>query len=691
MFDNILKYAIVVFVLSLGVTWRSAAAVPYNIDSAKRELNNPELTKENRFKILGNLSVQYYYNMKSDSGIYFAELLIKEGKADGSALDEGLGYMFKAFNLELNGNEVDILGSYTNGLMLFELADDHKNYVKCAQNLAIYLTGLGRYEESNNYLFKSLKRAEFLQNDTLSSAVNNSIGVNFLYTSAYDLSLRYFLDAKKQASSVNYQNVVRTSLSNIAIIHSRLQEYEQAYRVYLEYMKLPGVRNDTVMMANAYGQLGTIYDDLGKPDSAFWAFDKSMELAKKIHYTISIYRQLINKGDLLTSLNRLEEALTVIRLAEPYMSQFDDPDANGHFCLLKGTWNYEMAKISDTNRLLYLDSANLQFQRALKYAKPVGIMGICVTAHEMRSKIFTELGLYQLALEEYKLYTAYSDSVLNDEKIQEITRIRMNYDFEKKENELNELAATEKERKKWITIISAVLLTAAVAAWVIYKRRRDLEEKIKEARSKSDLMSSEMKALRAQMNPHFISNALNSISDYVRKNEVTLADSYLVKFSHLMRLVLENSEKSLVSIEKDMEALGYYIELEKLRLNGAFDFEILIDENVDQENTLIPPLILQPFVENSIWHGLSGLERKGNLIIHISQTNVLKIEVIDNGRGFPKEASENRKVRDSFGMKITVDRIQHLYLDQTEMASVSVEELYPGVKVVLDLPLEFAF
>lgn len=689
--DTIFKTTLIVVLLSIGTFNWAYGAIPYNLDSAKRELNNPDLTTENRLKLLGNLSVQYYYIQKPDSGIYFADILINEGRGHGKSLDEGLGYMFKAFNLELKGNNQSIVDCYKNGITLIEKSGDLKFYVKCAQNLAIYLTSLGLYEESNSYLFQALKRADILENDTLRSAVNNSVGINFLYTASFDLSLDYFLDAQKQAKRVNYQQVVRTSMSNIAIIHCRLKEFEQAYRVYREYLLLPDVKSDTAMLSNAYGQLGTIFDDLGKPDSAFWAYDKSIELAEKIGYTISIYRQLINKGDLLISLKRMEEAEAVIRLAQPYELEFEDPDVNGHFCLLKGTWNFEMANFISSNRIQYLDSANFFFQRALDYAKPRGILDVCVTAHEMRSKIFTELGLFQLALEEYKLFTAYSDSVLNDEKVQEITRIRMNYDFEKKENELQEIAAAERERKKWITIISAVLLAGAVAFWIVYKRRRDLEEKVNEQRNKAELMSSEMKALRAQMNPHFISNALNSISDYVRKNEVTLADGYLVKFSHLMRLVLENSEKSLVSIEKDMGALGYYIELEKLRLNGGFDFQILIDENVDQENTLIPPLILQPFVENSIWHGLSGLDRKGMLIIHISQSNVLKIEVKDNGRGFTKEELENQKHRNSFGMKITKDRIQHLYLDQTQTASVSMEELNPGVRVLLVLPLELAF
>ena len=107
------------------------------------------------------------------------------------------------------------------------------------------------------------------------------------------------------------------------------------------------------------------------------------------------------------------------------------------------------------------------------------------------------------------------------------------------------------------------------------------------------------------MNPHFIFNSLNSVNDYIDKNDTGTASGYITKFAKLMRMILENSEQKEVTLEDDLKALELYMQLEALRLKNKFTYEIKVDENIDCENTLVPPLILQPFVENSIWHGIA--------------------------------------------------------------------------------------
>ena len=108
-----------------------------------------------------------------------------------------------------------------------------------------------------------------------------------------------------------------------------------------------------------------------------------------------------------------------------------------------------------------------------------------------------------------------------------------------------------------------------------------------------------MKALRAQMNPHFIFNSLNSIGDYILSNDTKSANVYLTKFASVMRLILENSEQSDIALEDDLKALKLYMDVERLRLKNKFSYEINVDDNIDKDNMLVPPLILQPFVENS--------------------------------------------------------------------------------------------
>jgi LytS/YehU family sensor histidine kinase len=220
--------------------------------------------------------------------------------------------------------------------------------------------------------------------------------------------------------------------------------------------------------------------------------------------------------------------------------------------------------------------------------------------------------------------------------------------------------------------------------------------KQKEAELKAEISETEMKALRAQMNPHFIFNSLNSIGDYIIKNKTELADEYLTKFAKLMRLVLENSEKKEVPLADDLKALELYMQLESLRLNNKFTYEIKTDSEINQETTLIPPLILQPFVENSIWHGIAKKEGAGHIVIDIKKQNgMINCIVEDNGVGRKKD-SEIASLKDStgrrsLGMKLTKERIGIINKTKNVNATVSLTDLTPGTRVEVKLPFESGF
>ena len=212
---------------------------------------------------------------------------------------------------------------------------------------------------------------------------------------------------------------------------------------------------------------------------------------------------------------------------------------------------------------------------------------------------------------------------------------------------------------------SIILLLGGMISFLFYKRKRDAVTRQNEAELKAEISETEMKALRSQMNPHFIFNSLNSISDYISKNNTAIADEYLTKFAKLMRLVLENSEQKEVPLASDLNALELYMQLEALRMKNKFTYEIIVDETIDQENTLVPPLILQPFVENSIWHGIAKKEGPGKIIVLIKKEgSMINCIVEDNGIGRPEikdvTALKDSTGRRSLGMKITKERIDIL-------------------------------
>jgi len=189
------------------------------------------------------------------------------------------------------------------------------------------------------------------------------------------------------------------------------------------------------------------------------------------------------------------------------------------------------------------------------------------------------------------------------------------------------------------------------------------QEKIK-GKLKQKIKDVEMQTLRSQMNPHFLFNSLNSINSFIIQQKSKEASIYLTTFSRLMRNILDNSRQETISLEKELDTLRMYIELEMARLDHSFDYEINIDKNIDAEFLNIPPLIIQPFVENAIWHGLNNKKENGFIKIEIRQIleSVLNIRITDNGIG-RKASAELKKEQvkhKSYGIEITRARIELL-------------------------------
>ncbi len=212
------------------------------------------------------------------------------------------------------------------------------------------------------------------------------------------------------------------------------------------------------------------------------------------------------------------------------------------------------------------------------------------------------------------------------------------------------------------------LLCAILGAAIIYLINRYQVNQIrKEERIKTEfnkkLSEVEMEVLRSQMNPHFLFNALNSIKHFILANDKFVAAEYLTNFSRLVRQILNNSKSKTIRLEQELETLRLYIEMEKMRFENKFTYEIIVDENVDTFSRMIPPLILQPYVENAIWHGLMHKKDPGHLSIQIKEKDgSLKCVIEDDGIGRKKALeikSKSATKGKSFGMQITKSRIDH--------------------------------
>jgi LytS/YehU family sensor histidine kinase len=198
------------------------------------------------------------------------------------------------------------------------------------------------------------------------------------------------------------------------------------------------------------------------------------------------------------------------------------------------------------------------------------------------------------------------------------------------------------------------------------------------------------------MNPHFIFNSLNSINRFILQNNKVQASEYLTKFSRLIRMILNSSTNPTVTLAEDVEALQLYLELERLRFEEKFSFKVECDPDIDTDFLQVPPMLLQPFVENAIWHGLMNKEGEGHLWININQEDsTLICTITDDGIGRKKAAELQDKSgkHKSMGMKITECRIAMMQKMNEENKSIEVRDLVDaegsaaGTEVILKIPM----
>jgi LytS/YehU family sensor histidine kinase len=260
-----------------------------------------------------------------------------------------------------------------------------------------------------------------------------------------------------------------------------------------------------------------------------------------------------------------------------------------------------------------------------------------------------------------KIFKNVSDTLSADKQLRNIQAMEWQAADDRQRAEINLLAKEKIIHEKQRQILLIIIVSFALIAFLIllsidFKRKH---ERIDFEKKADDL---KMQALRAQMNPHFIFNSLNSINSFILNNNKEDASRYLTKFSRLMRLMLHHSQSSLITLQEELDALEIYIEMEKLRFNNHFEYSIYVPVEIDPSSYKVPPLIIQPFVENAIWHGLMHKKSKGSLMIEFFVLDEKDIfcRITDDGIG-RKNSSEKQqlpgKTYKSVGMQITKERI----------------------------------
>ena len=316
-------------------------------------------------------------------------------------------------------------------------------------------------------------------------------------------------------------------------------------------------------------------------------------------------------------------------------------------------------KVLNNVALAYEGQRN--FSQSFKYATQ--LLNVAQTAgarqyirngFELYWRLFDLQGKTDSAYKYHLLYTAMNDSLARDVQLRNMAVAEMKVEDIQQESEILLLGKETKiqEQQKQLLFLGLgglILISVVVFRYILLKRRTEINKRkqaenelqlqqVESEKTKAELQQQatelEMQALRAQMNPHFIFNSLNSINRFILQNNKAQASEYLTKFSKLVRMILQNSQASLITLESELESLELYLELEALRFDYRFGYKISVPKDMDVDVLKVPPLIIQPYAENAIWHGLMHKEEKGQLDIEVSQENdLLFFRIADNGIG----------------------------------------------------------
>jgi tetratricopeptide (TPR) repeat protein len=575
---------------------------------------------------------------------------------------------------------------YYESIAVFERLNDHRSLAYAYNSLATLLMNEKEYANCRKYYEKNL--AHCIKNQP-----------SYLPTAYLGMATYYYA-----------VNDVDSALIYYDAAEGAMHEYKDFARLYV-----------------VFSNKATIFQVKNNIDSANTYHRKTIELASHISKIGYLGRLYLNFASFQLKTQQLDSAIHSIEQAIEISTEEGDSENLKEAYRLKGQILFEKGDFKDAKAayeqsILYRDSIALE-EKKRELSRLIEEFESNKKQEEIH-RLENTRKIQQLELEKKNAIIAGN--------IQEAKRRQSEIDLLNKENEIKELRLKEQQQTLKQKMLEAATQEQALA---LSKQREDLQarEVTQQKNAKNVIIGgsvmliiflllvfnqyrisqhrknenerhqlqhqlSELKieALRAQMNPHFIFNALNSINRYIIRSDKETASDYLVKFSKLMRLVLENSKSSLVTLRNETDALRLYIEMEQLRFDHKFDYSIEIDPSIDREQTMIPPLVLQPYVENAIWHGLLNKGEEGTVRVKIEKASAHQLfcTVEDDGVGRIKAGEMKSKTlgsNKSFGTEITRERIKLLNGDDRNFRIVDLYDAHKqpaGTRVEITLHTE---
>lgn len=569
-----------------------------------------------------------------------------------------------------------------------------------------------------------------------------SLGFSLFAQSRFDEALYHYEQAREYArrSGNCFEEIYMLSLTGEA--YRERGNYEKAFDILRQCIQMSEALHHPEMVKGLYLTLAGMFvqiEDYGAAEKYFRMGFGTTNPEKSDPWDLMVYTEL------LTHQGKYDSALH-------YYGRFDSAHAKsamlrtflvskGEYYMVRGNYaaalpyfikslsyqrqlndgNQTMRCLQDIAKAYELsgqDTAAFRYAReCLAMAERTRARQVIRDGSQILSTLYDNAGQKDSAYFYYRRYISMKDSVLNDQ----IKGKFASYGFEQKikwlnqEKQLQDVCLREEMMTKNILIGAVVVLLLIGFIYFRYVRLKRKNEAHLRKRAENELVIQrlegerakaalqqrakelEVQALRSQMNPHFIFNCLNAINFFILSHETEAAADYLTKFSRLMRMIMNHSRHSFITLAEELEVLQLYLDMERLRFKDAFDYHIVLEDELDTGDISIPPLLLQPFVENAIWHGLMHKEERGTLTISLRlEEDTLTCIIRDNGVGRKRAAflkSKSAEKHKSMGLQITAERMALLTGTGEPGHYFKIEDLYDsegnavGTKVVLTIKI----
>jgi len=669
------------------------------IDSLKKVL--PSLRDSAKVDCLNQLFLPYKRVGKNDSAIFYVTQAYSEAKKINyiRGIAEALANK-AATESFFNGNHPAAEKLAREALDWYEKTRDKRGIAWAYYNLGWTLCCQSFFTEASKNYEQAYNWYQKTGNELGMFSTLTSWGCNHEESGDFEKGFEYKRQGLELAYKMNNKLLIRNGLRLVGESFRLIEDYLSAINYYRQAFQIANPEERGFWPYIEFAELFSLQHQF---DSALYYFNL-FDTSKVDEDGLQFYRML--KGEFYYSQKEYGKALPYFRKALNYYTPNTDRNRAMRMFLDIAKTYFGLQK---NDSALYYARKGLTLGQ-LAWDKKLNYEGFYILY-----RVYDKLGQTDSSFFYYRQHIALKDAVLTDQ-----TKRRLfAYNYEQKIELLNkekeiQQANLQKQAILKNILIGGILVLLLLGVFIFRsimlkrkdeKNQREIAEnelqiqKLESERTKAELQQQatnlEMQALRAQMNPHFIFNCLSSINGFILKNESGPASDYLTKFSRLIRMVLANSKKPFITLEDELEMLRLYLEMERLRFQYSFDYSICFNNEIDCENIFIPPLLLQPFAENAIWHGLMQKEGHGHLEIELSLENKLLTCVItDNGIGRNKAAlmkSKSAEHQKSMGLQITTERLALLNQAMKAQTFFNIEDITDekgtaaGTRVILKM------